>query len=141
MRVAMRCFDSVRSIIHFRASCERFLIKRSPVVIIITTRFAYLDLVFFFFFRWREMKHQTTVQIAATVVLLIATCYACFTDKYHIFVIHPQEGPHSTLPEDEFFDAVETGLDKIEEDVQMRVRLKLQSQQVRNPVCTYSSSE
>lgn len=44
--------------------------------------------------------------------------------------IHSQEGPHSTLPEDEFFDAVETGLDKIEEDRQLRVRLKLQSQQV-----------
>lgn len=43
-----------------------------------------------------------------------------------------QEGPHSTLPEDEFFDAVESGLDKIEEDRQLRVRLKLQSQQVRN---------
>lgn len=40
-----------------------------------------------------------------------------------------QEGPHSTLPEDEFFDAVESGLDKIEEDRQLRVRLKLQSQQ------------
>jgi collagen type IV alpha-3-binding protein len=40
-----------------------------------------------------------------------------------------QEGPHSTIPEDEFFDAVETGLDKIEEDRQLRVRLKLQSQQ------------
>ncbi|XP_055324849.1 ceramide transfer protein isoform X1 [Sitodiplosis mosellana] len=40
-----------------------------------------------------------------------------------------EEGPHSTLPEDEFFDAVETGLDKIEEDRQLRVRLKLQSQQ------------
>lgn len=39
------------------------------------------------------------------------------------------EGPHSTIPEDEFFDAVETGLDKIEEDRQLRVRLKFQSQQ------------
>jgi len=39
-----------------------------------------------------------------------------------------QEGPHSTLPEDEFFDAVETGLDKIEEDMQLRFKLKLQSQ-------------
>lgn len=39
-----------------------------------------------------------------------------------------QEGPHSTLPEDEFFDAVETGLDKIEEDMQLRAKLKLQSQ-------------
>lgn len=41
-----------------------------------------------------------------------------------------QEGPHSTLPEDEFFDAVESGLDKIEEDRKLRVRLRLQSQQV-----------
>ncbi|KAJ6643714.1 Ceramide transfer protein [Pseudolycoriella hygida] len=40
-----------------------------------------------------------------------------------------EEGPHSTLPEDEFFDAVESGLDKIEEDRQLRVRLRLQSQQ------------
>lgn len=41
-----------------------------------------------------------------------------------------QEGPHSTIPEDEFFDAVETGLEKIEEQRETRVRLKLQSQQV-----------
>lgn len=40
-----------------------------------------------------------------------------------------QEGPHSTLPEDEFFDAFETGMDKVEEDTQIRFRLKLQSQQ------------
>uniref|UniRef100_A0A1A9UCS9 Ceramide transfer protein n=1 Tax=Glossina austeni TaxID=7395 RepID=A0A1A9UCS9_GLOAU len=39
-----------------------------------------------------------------------------------------EEGPHSTLPEDEFFDAVETGLDKIEEDMQLRAKLKLQTQ-------------
>ncbi|KAM8710686.1 hypothetical protein ACLKA7_017327 [Drosophila subpalustris] len=38
------------------------------------------------------------------------------------------EGPHSTLPEDEFFDAVETGLEKIEEDMQLRFKLRLQSQ-------------
>jgi hypothetical protein len=36
---------------------------------------------------------------------------------------------YSTIPEDEFFDAVETGLDKIEEDRQIRVKLKLQTQQ------------
>ncbi|EDV95930.1 ceramide transfer protein isoform X1 [Drosophila grimshawi] len=39
-----------------------------------------------------------------------------------------EEGPHSTLPEDEFFDAVETGLEKIEEDMQIRFKLRLQSQ-------------
>lgn len=33
------------------------------------------------------------------------------------------------IPEDEFFDAVETGLDKIEEVRQYRVKLKLQNQQ------------
>jgi len=32
------------------------------------------------------------------------------------------------LPEDEFFDAVETGLEKIEEDMQLRFKLRLQSQ-------------
>lgn len=32
------------------------------------------------------------------------------------------------MPEDEFFDAVETGLEKIEEDMQLRFKLKLQSQ-------------
>ncbi|KAG5678268.1 hypothetical protein PVAND_007958 [Polypedilum vanderplanki] len=43
--------------------------------------------------------------------------------------IEDQEGPNSTIPEDEFFDAVETGLDKIEEVRQYRVMLKLQNQQ------------
>lgn len=51
-------------------------------------------------------------------------------NRINKFVNHLQEGPHSTLPEDEFFDAVESGLDKIEEDRQLRVRLRLQSQQV-----------
>jgi collagen type IV alpha-3-binding protein len=40
-----------------------------------------------------------------------------------------EEGPNSTIPEDEFFDAVETGLEKIEEIRQIRVKLKLQNQQ------------
>lgn len=40
-----------------------------------------------------------------------------------------EEGPFSTIPEDEFFDAVETGLEKIEEVRQIRVKLKLQNQQ------------
>jgi len=37
-----------------------------------------------------------------------------------------QEGPHSTLNEEEFYDAVETGLDKMEEEVEFRHRLKQQ---------------
>lgn len=32
-----------------------------------------------------------------------------------------QEGPHSTIPEDEFYDAVETGLDRIEEEREARL--------------------
>lgn len=40
-----------------------------------------------------------------------------------------EEGPNSTIPEDEFYDAVETGLEKIEEVRQIRVKLKLQNQQ------------
>lgn len=56
---------------------------------------------------------------------------SCSSDPKLYFVFSfLQEGPHSTLPEDEFFDAVESGLDKIEEDRQLRVRLRLQSQQV-----------
>uniref|UniRef100_A0A1B6ECM8 Ceramide transfer protein n=1 Tax=Clastoptera arizonana TaxID=38151 RepID=A0A1B6ECM8_9HEMI len=35
-----------------------------------------------------------------------------------------EEGPHSTLNEDEFYDAVETGLDKLEEEAALRERLK-----------------
>lgn len=41
-----------------------------------------------------------------------------------------EEGPHSIIPEDEFFDALESGFDKIEEDRQLRLRLKLQTQLV-----------
>ena len=37
-----------------------------------------------------------------------------------------EEGPHSTMNEDEFYDAVETGLDKMEEEVEFRHRLKKQ---------------
>ena len=40
-----------------------------------------------------------------------------------------EEGPDFNIPEDEFFDAVETGLEKIEEVQQIRVKLKLQNQQ------------
>lgn len=40
-----------------------------------------------------------------------------------------EEGPNSTIPEDEFYDAVETGLEKIEEVRQIRVKLKFQNQQ------------
>lgn len=40
-----------------------------------------------------------------------------------------EEGPNSTIPEDDWFDAVETGLEKIEEVRQIRVKLKLQNQQ------------
>ncbi|KAI5633556.1 START domain-containing protein [Phthorimaea operculella] len=32
-----------------------------------------------------------------------------------------EEGPHSTLPDDEFYDAVETGFDKMEEEASARV--------------------
>lgn len=35
-----------------------------------------------------------------------------------------QEGPHSALNDDEFYDAVESGLDKIDEEIEFRERLK-----------------
>ncbi|XP_023245930.1 collagen type IV alpha-3-binding protein [Copidosoma floridanum] len=38
-----------------------------------------------------------------------------------------EEGPHSALCDEEFYDAVETGLDKIDEDNQIKDRLKQKS--------------
>lgn len=38
-----------------------------------------------------------------------------------------QEGPHSALCDEEFYDAVESGLDKLEEENQLKDRLKLKS--------------
>lgn len=46
--------------------------------------------------------------------------------KFHK-TINLQEGPHSTLGDDEFYDAVESGLDKMEEECEFRERLKLKS--------------
>ena len=40
-----------------------------------------------------------------------------------------QEGPHSQLGEDEFFDAVETALDKLDEELEMKDQLKTFVQQ------------
>ena len=41
-----------------------------------------------------------------------------------------EEGPHSQLGEDEFYDAVETALDKLDEELEMKDQLKvLQHQQ------------
>lgn len=42
-----------------------------------------------------------------------------------------QEGPHSALPEDEFYDAVESSLDKIEEDHELRDRLRIAKSMVK----------
>lgn len=42
---------------------------------------------------------------------------------YFFFIIY-QEGPHSTIGDDEFYDAVESGLDKMEEECEFRERLK-----------------
>lgn len=46
-----------------------------------------------------------------------------------------KEGPHSALCDEEFYDAVETGLDKIDEDNQIRDRLKKKSSKaLANPL-------
>ncbi|XP_014296772.1 ceramide transfer protein [Microplitis demolitor] len=48
-----------------------------------------------------------------------------------------EEGPHSALCDEEFYDAVETGLDKIDEDNQLRDRLKRKSVSISvNPTVT-----
>jgi collagen type IV alpha-3-binding protein len=40
-----------------------------------------------------------------------------------------QEGPHSALNDEEFYDAVETGLDRMDEELEMHDRLKTKQQQ------------
>lgn len=48
-----------------------------------------------------------------------------FVEKFgYPFYVLLQEGPHSVLADDEFYDAVESGLDKMEEEQEFRERLK-----------------
>ena len=42
----------------------------------------------------------------------------------HFYSLSLQEGPHSVIADDEFYDAVESGLEKIEEEQEFRERLK-----------------
>lgn len=51
-----------------------------------------------------------------------------------------KEGPHSALCDEEFYDAVETGLDKIEEENQLRNRLKQKSVSILTFPTTTASS-
>lgn len=63
---------------------------------------------------------------------ILRQCQDELRSKTTSMIIGPdleEEGPNSTIPEDEFYDAVETGLEKIEEVRQIRVKLKLQNQQ------------
>ncbi|KAJ4434432.1 hypothetical protein ANN_22994 [Periplaneta americana] len=52
----------------------------------------------------------------------------------HRLVVHGspdyEEGPHSALNDEEFYDAVETGLDKMDEEMELRDRLKTKQQQL-----------
>lgn len=41
-----------------------------------------------------------------------------------LVVLMMQEGPHSVIGEDEFFDAVESALDKMDEEEEFRERLR-----------------
>jgi len=54
------------------------------------------------------------------------------SSRYLIILLLFQEGPHSALNDDEFYDAVESGLDKIDEEIEFRERLKLS----RPPPCS-----
>ncbi|XP_044734973.1 ceramide transfer protein isoform X1 [Chrysoperla carnea] len=59
----------------------------------------------------------------------IEAVYKTIQSKFdHVRTSHPgpdlEEGPHSLLPEDEFYDAVESGLDKMDEERELRERLK-----------------
>lgn len=44
-----------------------------------------------------------------------------------------QEGPHSIIGDDEFYDAVESGLDRIEAEQKLRERLKCGSPLIVTP--------
>ena len=44
-----------------------------------------------------------------------------------------EEGPHSQIGEDEFFDAVETALDKLQEEQDYRDKLKLMGESSLDP--------
>ncbi|CAH1163626.1 unnamed protein product [Phaedon cochleariae] len=54
--------------------------------------------------------------------------HSYFAQIQKIRNVHPgpdlEEGPHSVLADDEFYDAVESGLDKMEEEQELRERLK-----------------
>lgn len=60
-------------------------------------------------------------------------CHFANLRSHHDFVmLCSQEGPHSTLPDDEFYDAVETGFDKMEEE--RRAKLPPPVQHTRDQV-------
>lgn len=44
----------------------------------------------------------------------------CMILKKHNFFYFFKEGPHSALCDEEFYDAMETGLDKIDEDNRLK---------------------
>jgi collagen type IV alpha-3-binding protein len=46
-----------------------------------------------------------------------------------------QEGPHSALNDEEFYDAVETGLDRMDEELELHDRLKTKQQQIVGGPC------
>ncbi|CAH1115047.1 unnamed protein product [Psylliodes chrysocephalus] len=54
--------------------------------------------------------------------------HSYFVQIQKIRNVHPgpdlEEGPHSVIADDEFYDAVESGLDKMEEEQELRERLK-----------------
>lgn len=57
----------------------------------------------------------------------------CMILKKQNFFNFFKEGPHSALCDEEFYDAMETGLDKIDEDNQLKDRLKQKSVIVPTP--------
>lgn len=50
--------------------------------------------------------------------------YLNISEILHLLFLFFQEGPHSVLADDEFYDAVESGFDKMEEEQEFRERLK-----------------
>lgn len=64
----------------------------------------------------------------------------CLILKKNNYFYFCKEGPHSALCDEEFYDAMETGLDKIDEDNQIKDRLKRKSIAIVSALLTPAAS-
>jgi len=56
--------------------------------------------------------------------ILYNFCINSVQTQVNRFLLFVQEGPHSAMEEEEFYDAVELGLDRLDQEEEFRARLK-----------------